>query len=172
VHVHKGPTITPLNKDAFDVGDVDDAASAFPDLNFIVEHVGLPRLSDFTFIAAQEKNVYAGLSVAIALIHSRPRYFTEIISELLFWLGPDRILFGSDYALWVPKWIIEKFIALELPQDVASEIGQQLTLDTKRKILGENAARLYNIDIAERSKKLGLAIPTKSEVSGERLVAA
>jgi uncharacterized protein len=172
IHVHKGPTITPLNKDAFDVGDVDDAASAFPELNFIVEHVGLPRLSDFTFIAAQEKNVYAGLSVAIALIHSRPRYFTEIISELLFWLGPDRILFGSDYALWVPKWIIDKFVALELPEDVASEIGQQLTLETKRKILGENAARLYNIDIVERSQKLGLTIPTKSKATGEPLVAA
>ena len=26
IHVHKGPTITPLNKDAFDVGDIDDAA--------------------------------------------------------------------------------------------------------------------------------------------------
>jgi uncharacterized protein len=106
------------------------------------------------------------------LIHSRPRYFTEIISELLFWLGPDRILFGSDYALWVPKWIIEKFMALELPEDVASEIGQQLTLETKRKILGENAARLYNIDIAERSQKLGLLAPMKSKTSGERLAVA
>jgi hypothetical protein len=72
----------------------------------------------------------------------------------------------------VPKWIIDKFMALELPDDVASEIGQQLTLETKRKILGENAARLYNIDIAERSEKLGLTVPTKSKASGERLVAA
>jgi predicted TIM-barrel fold metal-dependent hydrolase len=30
IHVHKGPTITPLNKDAFNVDDVDDAASDFP----------------------------------------------------------------------------------------------------------------------------------------------
>ena len=84
----------------------------------------------------------------------------------------DRILFGSDYALWVPKWIIEKFMALELPEDVAAEIGQHLTLETKRKILGENAARLYNIDIAERSRQLGLAAPTKSKTSGEKLVVA
>ena len=74
------------------MGDVDKVASLFPDLNFIVEHCGLPRLNDFTFIAAQEPNVYAGLAVAIALIHTRPRYFSEIMSELLFWLGPDRIL--------------------------------------------------------------------------------
>ena len=110
--------------------------------------------------------------MAIALIHSRPRYFTEIISELLFWLGPDRILFGSDYALWVPKWIIEKFMALELPEEVAAEISQQLTIETKRKILGENAARLYNINIDERSKKLGSAAPTKVEVPAASLAAA
>jgi uncharacterized protein len=66
--VHKGPTIRPLNKDAFDVADVDEAATAFTDLNFIVEHVGLPRLEDFCYIAAQEPNVYAGLAVVSALI--------------------------------------------------------------------------------------------------------
>ena len=46
IHVHKGPTIWPLNRDSFDLADVDDAASTFPELNFIVEHVGLPRLED------------------------------------------------------------------------------------------------------------------------------
>lgn len=147
IHIHKGPTITPLNKDAFDVGDVDDVATAFKDLNFIVEHVGLPRLEDFCWIATQEKNVYGGLAVAMPFVHARPRYFAEIISELLFWLDEDRILFGSDYAIWEPKWLIEKFIAFELPEDIKKETGVELTLSVKKKILGENAARLYDIDI-------------------------
>ena len=47
IHVHKGPTVYPLSADAFDVHDVDYAATDFPELNFIVEHVGLPRLDDF-----------------------------------------------------------------------------------------------------------------------------
>jgi predicted TIM-barrel fold metal-dependent hydrolase len=47
IHVHKGPTIWPLNKDAFDVADVDQVATDFQALNFIVEHCGLPRLEDF-----------------------------------------------------------------------------------------------------------------------------
>ncbi|MVY67485.1 amidohydrolase family protein, partial [Escherichia coli] len=33
VHVHKGPTIIPLNRDAFDVADIDDVATSFQDLN-------------------------------------------------------------------------------------------------------------------------------------------
>ena len=73
VHVHKGPTIWPLDKDAFDVSDVDFAATNFPRLNFIVEHVGLPRIEDFCFMATQEPNVYAGLSVVVGgLMHARP----------------------------------------------------------------------------------------------------
>src|ERR671918_893605 len=41
IHVHKGPTIWPLDKDAFDVSDVDLVATNFPELNFVVEHLGL-----------------------------------------------------------------------------------------------------------------------------------
>ena len=154
IHVHKGPTITPLNRDAFDVADVDDVASAFPDLNFIVEHVGLPRLEDFCWIATQERNVYGGLAVAMPFIHARPRYFAEILSELLFWLDEDRIIFGSDYAIWEPGWLIEKFIDFELPEDIQNETGVNLTMDVKKKILGENIARLYGIDIEAAKQKL------------------
>ncbi len=154
MHVHKGPTVYPLSRDAFDVHDVDYAATDFPNLNFIVEHVGLPRLEDFCWIATQEKNVYAGLAVAMPFIHPRPRYFAEIMANLLFWLGPDKILFGSDYAIWTPKWLIDKFMAFELPDDIKQEYGVDLTMEVKRKILGENAARLYGIDIAAQRQKL------------------
>lgn len=162
IHVHKGPTIIPLNRDAFDVADIDDAATCFPELNFIVEHCGLPRLEDFCWIATQEKNVYAGLAVAMPFIHTRPRYFAEIMSELLYWVGEDKILFGSDYAIWEPGWLIEKFMAFELPVDIAQETGTNLSLSVKKKILGENAARLYGIDIeAQKAKLAGDKIAVK-----------
>ncbi len=154
VHVHKGPTVYPLSADAFDVRDVDYAATDYPELNFIVEHLGLPRLDDFCWIAAQESNVYAGMSVATAFVHPRPRYFAEIVANLLFWLGPDKLCFGSDYAIWTPKWLIDKFMAFELPDDIKEEFGVDLTLEIKRKILGENVARLYEIDIPDRKEKL------------------
>ena len=154
IHVHKGPTVYPLSKDAFDVHDVDYAATDFPELNFIIEHVGLPRLDDFCWIAKQEKNVYAGLAVASAFIATRPRYFAEKMANLLYWVGEDKILFGSDYAIWTPKWIVEAFARFELPEDIKEEYGVDLTPQAKRKILGENAARLYGIDIAAQKAKL------------------
>ena len=154
IHVHKGPTVYPLSRDAFDVHDVDYAATDFPGLNFIVEHIGLPRLEDFCWIAAQESNVYAGMSVAMAFVQRRPRYFAEIVANLLFWLGPDKLCFGSDYAIWSPKWLIEQFMAFELPEDIKQEYGVDLTPERKRKILGENVARLYGIDLAAQKAKL------------------
>lgn len=153
IHAHKGPTIRPLNRDAFDVADVDDAATSFPELNFVVEHVGLPRLDDFCWIAAQEPNVYGGLAVAAPLAESRPRKFGEVMGELLYWLGEDRILFGSDYALWEPEWLIEAVMEAEMTPDQRQEFGVELDLDVKKKIMGENAAKLYDIDI-ERQKEI------------------
>jgi predicted TIM-barrel fold metal-dependent hydrolase len=148
IHVHKGPTIWPLDRDAFDVADVDHAATMFPELNFIVEHIGLPRLEDFCWIGVQEPNVYGGLAVAMPFIHSRPRYFAQMIGELLYWLGEDRILFASDYAIWQPKWLVEQFVDFEIPEDMRSEYPA-LTPDIKRKILGLNAARLYDLEVPE-----------------------
>lgn len=154
IHVHKGPTIIPLNKDGFDVHDVDYCATDFQNLNFIVEHCGQPRIDDFCWIAVQETNVYGGLAVVLPFIHSRPRYFAEMMAELLFWVGPDKILFGSDYAIWTPRWLVEKFWNFQIPEDIAAERGVQLTDEIKEKILGLNAARLYGIDIEARKAKL------------------
>jgi uncharacterized protein len=148
--VHKGPTIWPLDKDAFDVADVDHAATDFPGLNFIIEHVGLPRIEDFCFMATQEPNVYAGLAVVIGgLMHARPKFFAKVMGELLFWVGEDKMLFGSDYAIWEPKWQVEGFAGWEMPDDEAFTDYPRLGVAGKKKILGLNAAKLYDIKVPE-----------------------
>jgi predicted TIM-barrel fold metal-dependent hydrolase len=149
VHVHKGPTIWPLDKDAFDVKDVDIAATGNLELNFIVEHVGLPRIEDFCFMATQEPNVYAGLSVVTGgLMHARPKFFAKVIGELLFWVGEDKMLFGSDYGIWTPKWQIEGLLDWDYPSDEYSDFPR-LTDAGKRKILGLNAAKLYDLPVPD-----------------------
>ncbi|MWG34514.1 amidohydrolase family protein [Halomarina oriensis] len=152
IHPHKGPTIRPLNRDAFDVNDVDDAATSFPELNFVVEHLGLPRLDDFCWIAAQEPNVYGGLAVAAPMAQNRPRKFGEIMGELLFWMDEDHVLFGSDYALWNPDWLVETVMNAELTQEQRDEYGVELTTDVMKKVMGENAAELYDIDIEAKKE--------------------
>jgi uncharacterized protein len=152
IHVHKGPTIWPLDKDAFDVSDVDHVATNYPELNFIVEHVGLPRIEDFCFMATQEPNVYAGLAVVVGgLMHARPRFFAKVMGELLFWVGEDKMLYGSDYAIWEPKWQIEGLLDWDYPDDTYSDYPRWTT-DAKKKILGLNAAKLYGIEVPEEAQ--------------------
>ena len=71
-------------------------------------------------MATQEPNVYAGLSVVVGgLMHARPNFFAKVMGELLFWVGEDKMLFGSDYAIWEPKWQIEGLLDWEMPDDPA-----------------------------------------------------
>ena len=130
--------------------DVDHAATDFPELNFIIEHVGLPRIDDFCYMATQEPNVYAGLSVVIgALMHARPKFFARVMGELLFWVGEDKMTFGSDYGIWEPKWQVEGFVDWQMPDDEQFADYQKLTTATKKKILGLNAAKLYDIKVPD-----------------------
>jgi predicted TIM-barrel fold metal-dependent hydrolase len=162
IHVHKGPTIWPLNRDAFDVADVDVAATAFPELIFIVEHCGLPRLEDFCWIAVQETNVWGGLSVVLPFMHTRPRQFCKWLGELLYWVGADNLTFASDYALWHPKWLVEQFVDLQMPEDLVPEYGE-LTPDIKRKILGLNLARLYDIRVPGEISQPAVEAPVEEQ---------
>ena len=57
-------------------------------------------------------------------------------------------------------------MAFELPDDIKEEYKVSLTESVKRKILGENAARLYEIDIPARKAAL-----TKDEI-GVQLASA
>jgi predicted TIM-barrel fold metal-dependent hydrolase len=43
MHFHKGPAVEPLSLSKFDVRDIDEPAWLYPELNFIIDHVGLPR---------------------------------------------------------------------------------------------------------------------------------
>ena len=181
IHVHKGPTIWPLDRDAFDVADIDKVATDYTELNFIVEHVGLPRLEDFCWIATQEPNVYGGLAVAMPFIHSRPKYFAQIIGELLYWIGEDRILFSSDYALWTPKWLVEKFVDFQIPADMhgvrAADHGaeeedprpERGRAVRPRRTRGAPAARWRRV--AGRSRGVMIAVDRSLELEAEVVAA-
>jgi uncharacterized protein len=56
--------------------------------------------------------------------------------------------------VWTPKWIVEKFMAYEMPDHLKQEYHTDLTPEVKRKIMGENLARLYGIDIKDQIAKL------------------
>jgi predicted TIM-barrel fold metal-dependent hydrolase len=117
-------------------------------------------------MATQEPNVYAGLAVAIGgLMHARPKFFAKVIGELLFWVGEDKMLFGSDYAIWEPKWQVEGFVDWEFPDDASLTDYPRMNTESKKKIMGLNAAKLYGIEVPAEYQ-LKDATPGAHEVLG------
>lgn len=98
--------------------------------------------------------MYGSLAVALAFVHNRPRFFAEVMANLLFWLGPDRIIYGTDFPIWYPHWQLDDFMAFQLPEDIKAEYGVDLTDEIKQKIIGGNIARLYGINTASKLKAI------------------
>jgi len=80
-------------------------------------------------------------------MHARPNFFNKVMGELLFWVGEDKMLFGSDYAIWEPQWQIEGLLNWKMPDATEYSDYPRLDEDGKRKILGLNAAKLYDVEV-------------------------
>jgi hypothetical protein len=59
--------------------------------------------------------------------------------------------FGSDYGIWEPKWQIEGFVDWDYPGEEFSDFPR-LTTEGKKKILGLNAAKLYDIEVPKEAQ--------------------
>jgi predicted TIM-barrel fold metal-dependent hydrolase len=69
-----------------------------------------------------------------------------VMGELLFWVGEDKMLFGSDYGIWEPKWQVEGLVAWDYP-DATFDDFPRWTTAAKKKVLGLNAAKLYDVEV-------------------------
>jgi len=131
--------------------DMARAAADFPDLNFIAFHSAFPFEAELAEQAkrAKVKNIYAELGTLAAQMARDPNRYAQMIGTLLDGLGADHILWGTDTpVIGPPHWQIEAFQAFTIPDELMERSKYpQLTASAKQKILGENTARLFNIDV-------------------------
>jgi len=147
VAVHKSMPGGPTASAPYKVDDVDEIASLFPDVNFEIVHAGLSFLEETVLTLSKHENVYANLEVTANLLLIRPREFAKVLGEMLYWAGPDRIIFASGTVLFHPQPVIEAFWDFQFPEDMRSGYGYpELTDEIKAKILGENAIELLGRD--------------------------
>jgi predicted TIM-barrel fold metal-dependent hydrolase len=61
------------------------------------------------------------------------------------------VLWGTDSLLWGnPQWQIDAFRKFQIPDELVEGYGYpKLTPEIKRKVLGENAARIWDINKQE-----------------------
>jgi predicted TIM-barrel fold metal-dependent hydrolase len=155
IGVHKGVPLGPQPIEATQTWDMDGAAANFPDINFVIFHVGLPFIDEVCWQLIRHPNLYASIAATINFVVRAPRQFAETLGKLLFWAGEDKIIYGSEAPIWQPQWALEAFWDFQLPQDLVEGYGYpQLTEQAKRKILGENLLRLHGMDVEETRARL------------------
>jgi uncharacterized protein len=134
------------------VEDFDATADDFLDLNFIAYHSAWPyhqELAALKGFKPQRKNLYSEVgSTFAATVSSRPMECAHVLGTLLRDLGPDYVMWGTDSLLWGnPQWQIDAFRKFQIPDQLVEGYGYpKITPEIRRKVFGENAARIWNID--------------------------
>jgi uncharacterized protein len=155
IGVHKGVPLGPQPIEHTQTWDMDGAAANFPDINFIIFHVGLPFIDEVCWQLVRYPNLYASIAATLNFIVRAPRVFAENMGKLMFWCGEDKILYGGETPIWHPRWALDAFWNFELPEDLVTGYGYpQLTTQAKKKILGSNLARLMGIDVEQKVAEL------------------
>jgi len=149
VQFHKGVPLGPVNIEDLRPNDLQAAARDFPDLNFIIHHLGTPYFDETLSIAARFPNIYLALSGNINAYLLAPRTVQDQLGRLLLYCGAEKLLWGSEAPLWgSPQPYLEGFMELEIPEDLQENFGlPQITREHKRMILGENFARLMKVEL-------------------------
>jgi uncharacterized protein len=158
---HKGNPWGLQNMEYLNPTDLQGPARDFPNISFIVHHLALPYFEEMVSITARFPNMYLSLAGYINLYRIMPRRVQEHMGRLLQMAGPEKLLWGSEAALaGGPAPSLKAFMELEIPEDLRVGYGfPQITRADKKKILGENFAKLMNVDIAQ--KKIELSQPRK-----------
>lgn len=150
------------------VQDISTAAAEFPDLQFEVVHAGWAFLEDTAYQIQYHPNVYANLENTLGLVVNQPRRFAHILGTLLRAGAEDRLFFGSGCGLNHPDPQIRAFMAFEMPEELIEGYGYpRVTGAIKRKVLGENIARMHGIDIEQRKQAIADDEWTKLRAGGK-----
>lgn len=149
IAIHKALVMGPVPIEPYRVDDVGEAARTFPDLTFEVVHGGLAFLEETAFLVQYHPNVTVSLEATSALLFRAPWKFAEIIGTLIRAGASDRIIWGLGGAALHSRAFEEQMWAFEIPEELQARYGlPRLTDEIKRGILGENAARILDLDIA------------------------
>ena len=173
--IHKGLPIPAFSTRYNDPRDVGVVAKRFPQAKFIVYHSGYGNQNAFfegpyqsgsrrgvdsliTTLRESEigpgSNVFAELGTTWQLVTTTLAFGSldsaaHLIGKLLLHVGEDNVVWGTD-SIWYgsPQAQIEMFLQFEISEAFQQRYGYPaLTMERKRKILGRNAARAYDLDV-------------------------
>ena len=152
--IHTGFSWVPPGKSKFcQPIFLDDVARDFPNLRIVAFHMGYPYCDDLNMVAMGHPNVYLCLSLLVPWALTAPYKFGKILGEAMRFVGPDRIIWGTDSAgfgaqIGAAALGLAEF---QIPEELQWQYGYlPLTDEDKRKIFGGNLGKLLGIDTTKR----------------------
>jgi hypothetical protein len=164
---HKGLPLLEFDRSQNSPRDVVAVAAQTPDMDFVVYHGAYERehtegpydpaspVGIDTLVRAMQdhelppnSNVWAELGTTWREVLDDPTEAAHTLGKLLLHVGEDRVLWGTD-AIWLgsPQPQLMAFRAFQISEQLQAEHGYPaLTPELKAKVLGRNAARLFEVD--------------------------
>lgn len=182
---HKGLPLPSFDNSYGDPKDIGKVAKMFPDCKFIVYHSAYQygqaprstgteedrpytpgdRIGVNALVTAVVENghglgsnIYGELGTTWISVMNNVTRATHVLGKLLKYLGEDNVVWGTD-SIWYgsPQPQILTFLAFQMDQRIREQEGYpDLTMPIKRKILGLNAAKLFNVD--PEKKRCGIEV--------------
>lgn len=137
VMIHSGDTYDPAGKLKYSHPlHIDDAAVDFPDVKFVICHIGNPWVRDCMEVVYKNANVYTDISgLVLGEFSDRfEAYMRKQLQDMLVYgVEPDKVLFGTDW----PISSMESYRAFM--RDLAIPERE------KQRIYAENAIDLFRL---------------------------
>ncbi len=154
VMIHSGMKAVPWQRLKFnDPVLVDDVAVSFPELKIVLCHGGYPWTEEFLVVVHSNPNVWVDLTFldVIENTYRVPGLVENTVSRLAAIIGTDRLLWGTEgpfmtlplFGKHGPEYCREA-------QGTLVNRFSFLSEKQKQDILGDNAARLLNLDSGKR----------------------
>ncbi len=147
VMIHSGDTYSPTGKVKYSHPlNVDEVAVDFPQVKFLICHLGNPWFRDCMEVVYKNDNVYTDIS-GLTLGNFTDRfeaYMRQQLKEMILWgVNPRKVLFGTDWPLATMESYLQFMEELKLPPK------------DKELMLWENAAGLFKLEVAPKPLGLG-----------------
>jgi predicted TIM-barrel fold metal-dependent hydrolase len=162
--------------------DVEKAALKNPDFNFVVYHSAIqhgpneanwkeannydPTTGDFAWHNVlmdikkrnpQMNNVYCEIgSFFNILVVTDPVMAMHGMGKNIKHYGADHVVWGTDCLWWgSPQWAIDALKRFQISDEFCEKFGyKKITNEDKAKIFGQNAAKLYKVNLKAKRKPL------------------
>jgi hypothetical protein len=106
---------------------LDEVALDFRDLKIVGSHTGWPWCEELIALAWKHENVYLDISAHL------PKYLDKSVIQFMDTRGRDKVMFGTNGFPFALSIFRNQFLDLKVKEE------------TKRKVLRENAIRVFNL---------------------------